>query len=149
LKFHSQPQTYPLNHPSLRRPYIFASLIHPRNSPLLSSPLLSFIPIHIIQWPHPPRQRPLPRSTQSSKRSLPAPQRNLPVSIFTPDSPWLAPSAVQLPTEVSHLSMCKYNFPIVSAIPVPNHVGGAITKYLTDIASSQRQDKNTTRSRHI
>jgi hypothetical protein len=136
--------TYPLNHPSLRRPYIFASLIHPPNSPLLS-----FIHIHIIQWPQPPHRRPLPRSTQSSKRSLPAPQRNLPVSIFTPDSPWLAPSAVQLLTEVSHPSMCKYNFPIDSAILVPNHVGGAITKYPTDAASSQRQDKNTTRSCHI
>ncbi len=64
--------------------------------------------IHIAQWPHQPPQPARQKSMPSSKRQPPTLQRSSAVLLSTPDSPWLVPSAVQLPTEVSHPSMCKF-----------------------------------------
>jgi hypothetical protein len=115
-------------------------------------PFLSFTHILIIQWPHKPPQPARQRSMPSSKRLPPPAQRSSAVSLSTPDSPWLVPSAVQLPTEASHLSMCKFAIPILlrsPEMPVFNFGLAQEIAALTDITSSQRQDKNTTRSPNI
>jgi hypothetical protein len=140
-----------LTHPPVSRGHlsIFTSPLHP----IIQSPL-SPTQIFIIQWHRlllPPAQQ---RSTPSSKKLLPTPQRSSPALPFTPDSPWLVQSAVQSPTGVSHLLMCMLAIPYLFArsqrLLGPTCVLGAITEYLANMASitASRQEYNSTQS-HI